>query len=128
MSVISGAIIPRATGTGTILRRPITVKLIRLAVPATFYSPNGAVGACGVAIQNSNFSVALNTADFKNGASCGEDIVVSANGKSITASVQDVCADCASGSIGLTSSAFEALTGSNSAKPVEIVWFFVPEF
>ncbi|KAJ7642344.1 RlpA-like double-psi beta-barrel-protein domain-containing protein-containing protein, partial [Mycena polygramma] len=89
---------------------------------AIFYSPNGTVGACGNAIQNTDFAVALNTADFVNGASCGEKLTVSFNGKNVTASVQDSCTNCAAGDFKLSAPAFEALTGSQSTKSVKVVW------
>ncbi|KAJ6464756.1 hypothetical protein C8R47DRAFT_1026051 [Mycena vitilis] len=87
-------------------------------VQAIFYSPNGTVGACGNAIQNTDFAVALNTADFANGASCGEKLTVSFQGASITTVVQDVCPECATpGGIKLTSFV-ESLTGTTG--PIEV--------
>ncbi|KAJ7051753.1 hypothetical protein C8F01DRAFT_948296, partial [Mycena amicta] len=86
---------------------------------AIFYSPNGTIGACGNAIQNTDFSVALNTADFADGANCGKETFVTFEGASITAIVEDVCTECAPGGIKLTSFV-EELTGTTGT--IEVTW------
>ncbi|KAJ7897415.1 hypothetical protein B0H13DRAFT_2521789 [Mycena leptocephala] len=43
---------------------------------ATFYAPQGEVGACGKVIQNSDLFVALSPDNYANGAHCGEVFVV----------------------------------------------------
>ncbi|KAJ7051736.1 hypothetical protein C8F01DRAFT_1066624 [Mycena amicta] len=101
---ISSSVIPRATG----------------LVPAFFYSPNGAVGACGEAVQNSDFSVALNSADFANGANCGKETFVTFLGASITAIVVDVCTECAPGGIKLPSGIKEV--AGIQQDNIEVTW------
>ncbi|KAJ7108789.1 RlpA-like double-psi beta-barrel-protein domain-containing protein-containing protein [Mycena epipterygia] len=80
-----------------------------ITAQASFFSPNGAVGECGRAIQNSDFAVALSPTDYANGARCGEEIVVQFQGQTITVTVEDQCVFCAGDGIDLTSGAFEAL-------------------
>ncbi|KAJ7159749.1 hypothetical protein C8R46DRAFT_852310, partial [Mycena filopes] len=71
---------------------------------AIFTSPNGAVGACGVAVQNADFATALSPADFANGANCGKEAFVSSiRGASISVLVTDLCTECTSGGVKLTS-------------------------
>ncbi|KAJ7813733.1 hypothetical protein B0H14DRAFT_2376547, partial [Mycena olivaceomarginata] len=43
---------------------------------ATFFIPGGAFGACGAPIQNSDFAVALPSANFAGGAHCGQTLTV----------------------------------------------------
>ncbi|KAJ7082574.1 hypothetical protein C8R44DRAFT_894745 [Mycena epipterygia] len=100
---ISGNVIPRDSG----------------LVPAIFYSPNGAVGACGVAIQNSDFAIALNTVDFGAGANCGKETFVTFEGATITAIVVDICTECAPGGVKLTTGV-EALTGTTGT--IDVTW------
>ncbi|KAJ7614959.1 Non-catalytic module family EXPN protein [Roridomyces roridus] len=93
----------------------------RSSGPATFYDPAGALGACGNPIQNTDFAVALNTADFAGGALCGQNINVNFNGASITVNVQDLCPGCAPGGIDLTESAFAALADTSLGR-IDVTW------
>ncbi|KAJ6455915.1 hypothetical protein C8R47DRAFT_1228080 [Mycena vitilis] len=113
VSATSGATIPTGPTSGV--------------VTALFYSPNGTVGACGNAIQNKDFAVALDSAAFKNGASCGEKIVVTAviGGASIEAVVQDVCPECKPGDIKLTSF-IQELAGAKGPIQVTTAEVIVP--
>ncbi|KAJ7159744.1 hypothetical protein C8R46DRAFT_906604, partial [Mycena filopes] len=86
---------------------------------AIFASPNGAVGACGVAVQNADFAIALSPADFANGATCGKEAFVSNGGASITVLVTDVCTECTNGGVKLTSGV-EVLTGQ--VGPIPVTW------
>ncbi|KAJ7887914.1 RlpA-like double-psi beta-barrel-protein domain-containing protein-containing protein [Mycena leptocephala] len=105
VGAVSGALIPRTTG------------------PATFYNPGGNLGACGNPIQDSDFAVALNSADYANGAHCGQNINVQFNGASITVNVQDLCPGCQAGGIDLTAGAFAALADP-SVGVIEVTWNF----
>ncbi|KAI0718970.1 hypothetical protein C8T65DRAFT_736997 [Cerioporus squamosus] len=69
---------------------------------ATYYEPNGGLGACGSPIQNSDFAVALSSDQYSGGSNCGRRINVQYQGKSVEATVEDLCPGCASGSIDLT--------------------------
>ncbi|KAJ7176070.1 RlpA-like double-psi beta-barrel-protein domain-containing protein-containing protein, partial [Mycena crocata] len=90
---------------------------------ATFYDPNGGLGACGNPIQNSDFAVALNSADYANGAHCGQNINVDFNGASITVLVADLCPGCQAGGIDLTQGAFSALADP-SVGVIQVNWNF----
>ncbi|KAJ6540599.1 hypothetical protein B0H19DRAFT_1381639 [Mycena capillaripes] len=61
---------------------------------ASFYDPDGGIGACGTVLQNSDFVVALGVDTWDNGAHCGETVTVEFNGASISVIVADRCAGC----------------------------------
>ncbi|KIK00890.1 hypothetical protein K443DRAFT_678904 [Laccaria amethystina LaAM-08-1] len=84
--------------------------------PATSYTPGGIIGTCGVAIQNTDFSVALDNTQFGTGGLCGRSVRVSYGGQSATVTVADKCPTCVAG-IGLTPAAFEYFA------PLESGWF-----
>ncbi|KAJ7099818.1 RlpA-like double-psi beta-barrel-protein domain-containing protein-containing protein [Mycena epipterygia] len=92
-------------------------------VSATFYLPNGGIGACGNPIQNSDFSVALSSANYDNGAHCGQDLTVTFQGKSITVKVADLCPGCASNGIDLTEGAFASLADTGRGV-IDVTWSF----
>ncbi|KAJ7033228.1 hypothetical protein C8F04DRAFT_1002987 [Mycena alexandri] len=105
VSATSGAVIPRHNASDV--------------VTAIFDSPNGAIGACGFAIQNADFAIALSPADFANGANCGKPAFVSNGGASITVTVADICKECTNGGVKLTSGV-EVLTGQTG--PIPVTW------
>ncbi|KAF7346923.1 hypothetical protein MVEN_01444700 [Mycena venus] len=61
---------------------------------ASFYDPDGGIGACGTVLQNSDFVVALGVDTWDNGAHCGETVTVEFNGITISVTVADRCAGC----------------------------------
>ncbi|KAF8197297.1 RlpA-like double-psi beta-barrel-protein domain-containing protein-containing protein, partial [Mycena galopus ATCC 62051] len=75
----------------------------------TFYLPDGGLGACGNPIQNSDFAVALSSANFAGGAHCGQNLNVNLNDTTITVTVADLCVGCEADGIDLTQGAFQAL-------------------
>ena len=101
------------------------------------------IGTCGVAIQNSDFSVALDNTQFGTGGLCGHNVQVSCKrsplhcpvhddveaqcfldgGKSAIVTVADKCPTCVAG-IGLTPSAFEYFAPLSSGS-FEATWEFV---
>ncbi|RDX44878.1 barwin-like endoglucanase [Lentinus brumalis] len=91
---------------------------------ATYYLPNGGLGACGSPIQNSDFAVALSSSQYSGGSNCGRRISVQYQGKSVQATVRDLCPGCASGSIDLTSSAFQQLASLDAGR-IQVTWNFV---
>ncbi|KIK05127.1 hypothetical protein K443DRAFT_374652 [Laccaria amethystina LaAM-08-1] len=91
--------------------------------PATYFTPNGIVGSCGTAIQNSDFSVALDIAQFGIGAPCGRSVQVSYGGQSATVTVADKCPTC-TGGIGLTPAAFEYFATLESGS-FEATWEYL---
>ncbi|RPD63953.1 barwin-like endoglucanase [Lentinus tigrinus ALCF2SS1-7] len=90
---------------------------------ATYYEPNGGLGACGSPIQNSDFAVALSSAQYSGGSNCGRRINVHYQGKSVEATVVDLCPGCASGSIDLTPSAFQQLADLSAGR-IQVTWDF----
>ncbi|EDR03593.1 expansin family protein [Laccaria bicolor S238N-H82] len=84
--------------------------------PAISYTPSGIIGTCGVAIQNSDFSVALDNTQFVHGRFCGRKVKVFYGGKSAIVTVADKCPTCVGG-IGLTPAAFEYFA------PLKSGWF-----
>ncbi|KAJ6507703.1 RlpA-like double-psi beta-barrel-protein domain-containing protein-containing protein [Mycena vitilis] len=61
---------------------------------ATYYNPDGGLGACGWAIQNSDFAVAIGAGHWDNGAHCGRTMTVTFNGATVQATVADLCPGC----------------------------------
>ena len=56
---------------GTTIRTIVFTKSI-----ATYYLPNGAIGACGHPIQNNDLAVALGSSQYSGGSNCGRRINV----------------------------------------------------
>ncbi|KAJ7128324.1 RlpA-like double-psi beta-barrel-protein domain-containing protein-containing protein [Mycena epipterygia] len=102
---------------------PLAATVSATSGPATFYLPGGGTGACGNSIQNSDFSVALSSVNYDNGAHCGQDITVTFQGKSITVKVEDLCPGCASNGIDLTEGAFESLANKDIGV-IDVTWSF----
>ncbi|KAJ7679217.1 RlpA-like double-psi beta-barrel-protein domain-containing protein-containing protein [Mycena polygramma] len=93
----------------TFLRpRPRVITYSRVA---TYYDPDGGLGACGWAIQNSDLAVAIGAGHWDNGAHCGHTMTVtcelaaffsspnninicSVNGATVQATVADLCPGC----------------------------------
>ncbi|KAJ6596391.1 RlpA-like double-psi beta-barrel-protein domain-containing protein-containing protein, partial [Mycena vulgaris] len=61
---------------------------------ATFYDPDGGLGACGSPLQNGDFIVALGTGHWDGGSHCGQTLNVQYHGRTIQVSVQDFCPGC----------------------------------
>ncbi|KAJ6533627.1 hypothetical protein B0H19DRAFT_964959, partial [Mycena capillaripes] len=80
--------------------------------------PYSSLGAWGNPIQDSDFAVALNSADYAGGAQCGQNINVQFNGASITVNVQDLCPGCQAGGIDLT------LAHLQRWRMIEVNWNF----
>lgn len=88
---------------------------------------NGASGACGTSLQDSDMIVALakpawgeSTYDRMTGAAtnpwCGQKIKVEYQGKSIEATIMDMCPGCAGHDIDLSPAAWKALTGRENTR------------
>ncbi|KAJ7642028.1 RlpA-like double-psi beta-barrel-protein domain-containing protein-containing protein [Roridomyces roridus] len=91
--------------------------------PATFYTPGGALGACGTPIQDTDFAVALTAPNYDSGAHCGQTITVTYNGNTITVTVRDLCPGCGTNGIDLTETAFAALA-STDLGVIQVDWEF----
>ncbi|KAF7341367.1 Barwin-like endoglucanase [Mycena venus] len=90
---------------------------------ATFFIPGGAFGACGKPIQNSDFAVALSSANYAGGAHCGQTLTVQFQGRSIVVTVADLCPGCAANGIDLTEGAFAALADP-AVGVIQVTWAF----
>ncbi|KAJ6479589.1 barwin-related endoglucanase, partial [Mycena sanguinolenta] len=77
---------------------------------ATYYYPNGGTGACGWTIQNGDMSVAIGSGNWDNGAHCGATMTFTYKGKTIQATVADLCPHCqGSNGIDLTQGAMASM-------------------
>ncbi|KAJ6586052.1 hypothetical protein B0H19DRAFT_924663 [Mycena capillaripes] len=60
---------------------------------ASWYQPDGGIGACGTVLQNTDFVVALGV-DHWDLSQCGKTVTVQYGGTSIEVTVADRCAGC----------------------------------
>ncbi|KAJ7917365.1 RlpA-like double-psi beta-barrel-protein domain-containing protein-containing protein [Mycena leptocephala] len=90
---------------------------------ATWYDPNGNVGACGAPMQNSDFIVALSSAHYHDGAHCWQHLDVEYNGKHIDVTIGDLCPGCGTEGIDLSQGAFAALADLNLGV-IPVQWHF----
>ncbi|GAA5922744.1 RlpA-like double-psi beta-barrel domain-containing protein [Sporobolomyces koalae] len=94
---------------------------------ATFYTQDGNAGSCGNVNSDYSFIVALNVPmSGAMGNKCGSRVQITntQNGKSIGATVADLCPGCGWGSLDLSLGAFDAL-GSRDQGVLPISWSFV---
>ncbi|KAF7342644.1 Riboflavin-aldehyde forming enzyme [Mycena sanguinolenta] len=101
----------------------ITARTTYFSGLATYYNPNGNYGACGARMQNSDFIVALSPAHYHNGAHCWQHLNVNYESKDIDVTIGDLCAECTTEGIRLSSGAFSALAPL-SAEIISVVWNF----
>ncbi|KAK0185020.1 riboflavine-aldehyde-forming enzyme [Armillaria mellea] len=90
---------------------------------ATWYTPNGGLGACGAPIQNSEHIVALSSNQYVAGSSCGRRIRVNYKENFVVATVGDLCPGCGPNGLDLTSSAFETLTSLDDGR-ILVTWHY----
>ncbi|KAI0640559.1 RlpA-like double-psi beta-barrel-protein domain-containing protein-containing protein [Trametes meyenii] len=90
---------------------------------ATFFFPG--LGACGRTNKNSDLIVALNPVEYAKGANCFRNIDVHYKGKSVRATVVDLCPSCADGSIDLSPAAFDKLAPESVGRLHGVQWNFV---
>lgn len=103
-------------------------------VDITIYDNNqGGFGACGTKLTDSDMIVALaqpawgaSTYDKMTGAAtnpwCGQKIKVEYEGKSVEATIMDMCPGCAGHDIDLSVAAWKALTGSDVKTRYKASW------
>ncbi|PWN37690.1 barwin-like endoglucanase, partial [Meira miltonrushii] len=93
----------------------------------TYFMQNGVAGACGAVHKDSDFIVALQTAEYANGAHCGKQIKImnKANKKTATATVADECPTCVSQySVDFSQGLFESMAALSTGE-IDIEWGFV---
>ncbi|KAI9316849.1 RlpA-like double-psi beta-barrel-protein domain-containing protein-containing protein [Dichotomocladium elegans] len=95
---------------------------------ATWFVPStqgGSIGACGSYEADDDMIVAMNAKQYGNmsGKSswCGKKLKISHKGKTVTATVNDACPECAYGSLDLTGPVFEKLGDLNEGV-LAITW------
>ncbi|MFD7615985.1 hypothetical protein [Streptomyces sp. NPDC059802] len=95
---------------------------------ASYFSPDGVPGACGQVIRDSDFVVALDHRMFGSGSAqssqCGRKVVVTHNGRSITATVLDANPTSDMYGLDLTRAAYQELA-SLDEETIDITWRFV---
>ncbi|KIJ55843.1 hypothetical protein M422DRAFT_24350 [Sphaerobolus stellatus SS14] len=106
VSVTSAAPTPKRSGTGDF----------------TFYDPG--LGACGKTNKSSDLIVAVSSQVFasfgkqiSNGNPvCGKKITLKANGKTVTATVEDKCPGCGANDVDLSPAAFKKLASLGTGR------------
>ncbi|WVF69107.1 hypothetical protein IAT40_003881 [Kwoniella sp. CBS 6097] len=91
---------------------------------ATYY--DAGLGACGWTNSNSDYVVAVNSAQFDQG-NCGKQIWIynGATGKTVSAQAADECPTCNYGDLDLSQGLFGALTNDNYDLGVfDMTWGF----
>ncbi|KAF7343612.1 hypothetical protein MSAN_01981700 [Mycena sanguinolenta] len=93
---------------------------------ATYYDPDGGIGACGSVLQNSDFIVALGVDNWDDGAFCGQMLNVQYQGYTIRVTVQDLCPGCQGvNGISLSEGAMAALDSNYiNDEMISVVWYF----
>ncbi|KAJ7240799.1 RlpA-like double-psi beta-barrel-protein domain-containing protein-containing protein [Mycena rebaudengoi] len=92
-------------------------------IAATLYRPVSRTSACGTPLQNGASIVALPEAHFEGGAHCGQHLNVEYNGRTIDATVGDLCRTCLVDGIELSEGAFSAIEKLNVGR-VTVNWSF----
>ncbi|KAJ6484742.1 RlpA-like double-psi beta-barrel-protein domain-containing protein-containing protein [Mycena sanguinolenta] len=97
---------------------------------ASYYFPNGGIGACGNVLQNGDFIVALGEANWDGGAHCGQTVNVQFppapdQGNTVQVTVQDLCPGCQGNNIDLSEGAMAALDPNYiNDGVIPVVWSF----
>jgi expansin (peptidoglycan-binding protein) len=92
---------------------------------ATFYATG--LGACGDVNVDSDYIVALNSAQYGSGypgPECGKQIQISANGKTATATIKDECPTCNYGDLDMSPSLFNHFS-TPDAGVFQMTWDYV---
>ncbi|CAG8526087.1 11848_t:CDS:2 [Ambispora leptoticha] len=98
----------------------------------TFYNPG--LGACGQTDDDQSMIVALNAPDFDpstpNGnpnknSLCGRQIRICYNGKTVVATIEDRCPECASGAIDMSPAVFNQLADPSVGRLHGVQWDYI---
>ncbi|KAF9557958.1 hypothetical protein CPC08DRAFT_773826, partial [Agrocybe pediades] len=90
---------------------------------ATYY--NTGLGSCGVTNVDTDYVVALSTQENGSHARCNQKIMVHYGGKSVAATVVDLCPSCSPYSIDLSPAAFEGLASKDLGR-IQVSWEYMP--
>jgi expansin (peptidoglycan-binding protein) len=95
---------------------------------ATWFNPatqGGSTGACGPQEGDDSMIVALNAPQYgnmdKKSSWCGKKVAITYKGKTVQATINDACPECASGSLDLTPAVFNQLGDPNIGE-LDIKW------
>ncbi|KAF5343420.1 hypothetical protein D9758_011839 [Tetrapyrgos nigripes] len=91
------------------------------ATQATWYQPNGELGACGAPSQNSDLVVALPASKYDGGDNCWRHIGIHYEGKYVDATVVDMCPGCDDNHIDISEGTFEKLADLGDGI-IKITW------
>ncbi|KAH9852758.1 RlpA-like double-psi beta-barrel-protein domain-containing protein-containing protein [Lenzites betulinus] len=113
----------------TLVRLSVVTSLLSVGVSAftgdgTFFNPGGAFGACGSVEQDSDFVVALSADQYAGGANCFRRVSISFQGHQVSATVEDLCPGCASGSIDMSPVVFQELAALSVGRLHGVEWNF----
>ncbi|KAI0829706.1 RlpA-like double-psi beta-barrel-protein domain-containing protein-containing protein, partial [Trametes gibbosa] len=84
----------------------------------------GAYGACGTISQDSDYVVALSASQYSGGSNCYRRVGINYNGHHVDATVVDLCAGCASGSIDMSPVVFQQLAPLAVGRLHGVEWDF----
>jgi hypothetical protein len=93
----------------------------------TYYNTGVGLGACGNFHPDSDWTVALNSAQFGNSypsSECGKVITISYGGKTAQATIQDACPSCPYGGLDLSPRLLQHFTVSVDVIEREAFWGF----
>ena len=89
-----------------------------------YYTATGSAGSCGSYLNDGDSIVAVSQSDMNSGL-CGKQVTIqnTSNGNTATATVQDTCPGCGSGSLDLSPSVFSQL-GDQSEGTLPINYWY----
>ncbi|GAW25121.1 putative riboflavin-aldehyde forming enzyme [Rosellinia necatrix] len=87
----------------------------------TWFHPG--LGACGRTDNDGSPVVALNSADYANGANCGRWITIQGNGRQTAAQVVDLCPGCGTNGIDVAPAIFDDIASLDVGR-TQVNWFF----
>lgn len=97
----------------------------------TYYNQEGQKTSCGTTFHASELTVALNAPDMANGANpndnpkCGQKILACGDKGSATLTITNTCPECASGSLDMSPTAFQAVVGDLSIGRSKVTWTYL---
>ncbi|PPQ73800.1 hypothetical protein CVT26_011525 [Gymnopilus dilepis] len=74
---------------------------------ATFYNVQASTTACGGNFLNTDAVAAVSAAEFGSGGLCGKSILITGQGKTVAAKVEDSCPGCGPFDLNLSPGLFE---------------------
>ncbi|KAI8969827.1 hypothetical protein BDB01DRAFT_751034 [Pilobolus umbonatus] len=107
----------------------LLVKAKLFAGIGTFYDVGS--GSCGETDTNTEFVVAMNSIQMKNGVNpnmnplCAHMVYITGSTGTATAKIVDTCPSCASGSLDMSPSLFQKVCGTLSIGVCKIKWDYL---